>query len=76
MTDWRELMNDIVNAISTVGFPIVCTIILSYVLYTENDKNDSRMIEFVKAIDNNTNAINQLILYVKNGVHDKDSNNE
>lgn len=61
------LMNEIVNAISQVGFPIVCTMILAYILYNENDKNDTRMIEFVKAIDNNTKAISELILYIKNG---------
>lgn len=61
------LMNEMVNAISQVGFPIVCTMILAYILYNENDKNDSRMIEFVKAIDNNTKAISELILYIKNG---------
>lgn len=60
-------MNEIVNAISQVGFPIVCTMILAYILYNENDKNDTRMLEFVKAIDNNTKAISELILYIKNG---------
>lgn len=61
-------MNEIVNAISQVGFPIICTIILAYILYTENNKNDARMIEFVKAIDNNTKALSELILYIKNEV--------
>lgn len=61
-------MNEIVNSISQVGFPIVCTIILAYILYIENDKNDTRMIEFVKAIDNNTKALSELIVYIKNGV--------
>ena len=65
------LMNEIVNAISQVGFPIVCTMMLAYILYNENDKNDTRMIEFVKAIDNNTRAISELIVYIKNG---KDKN--
>lgn len=69
-------MDDIVNAISTVGFPIVCTMMLAYILNNENEKNDSRMIEFVKAIDNNTDVINQLILYIKNDVREKDGNNE
>ena len=62
------LMNEIVNAISQVGFPIVCTMMLAYILYNENEKNDSRMIEFVKAIDNNTKAISELIVYIKNGM--------
>lgn len=62
------LMNEIVNAISQVGFPIVCTMILAYILYNEEDKNDTRMIEFVKAIDNNTKAISELIVYIKNGM--------
>jgi hypothetical protein len=62
------LMNEIVNAISQVGFPIVCTMILAYILYNENDKNDTRMIEFVKAIDSNTKAISELIVYIKNGM--------
>ncbi len=58
-------MNEIVTAISQVGFPIVCAVILAYILYSENEKNDARMIEFVKAIDNNTQAISELILYIK-----------
>ena len=49
---------------------------LAYVLYSENEKNDSRMIEFVKAIDNNTNVITQLILYIKNDVREKGGTNE
>lgn len=69
-------MDDIVNAISTVGFPIVCTMMLAYVLNNENEKNDSRMIEFIKAIDNNTDVINRLILYIKNDVREKGGNNE
>lgn len=69
-------MDDIVNAISTVGFPIVCTMMLAYILNSENEKNDSRMIEFIKAIDNNTDVINRLILYIKNDVREKGGNNE
>ena len=32
-------MNDIVTAISTVGFPIVCTIMLMYLLMKENENH-------------------------------------
>lgn len=55
----------IVSAISQVGFPIVCTLILAYIVYDMNDKNDTKMSEFIKMIDANTKAISELSIYIK-----------
>ena len=46
-------MNDIINAISTVGFPIVCTIVL-FSLYNKT------ITSFKDSIDKNTEALKML----------------
>ena len=46
-------MNDIINAISTVGFPIVCTIVL-FGLY------NNTITSFMDSIDKNTEALKML----------------
>ena len=46
-------MNDIINAISTVGFPIVCTIVL-FGLYNKT------ITSFKDSIDKNTEALKML----------------
>lgn len=58
----------IVSAISQVGFPIVCTLILAYIVYDMNDKNDTKMSEFIKMIDANTKAISELSIYIKENI--------
>lgn len=64
----------IVTAISQVGFPIVCTLILAYIVYDMNEKNDAKMSEFIKMIDANTKAISELSIYIKDIVKgDKNS---
>lgn len=65
--------SSVVEAISTVGFPIVCTLILAYIVYDMNEKNDAKMSEFIKMIDANTKAISELSIYIKNEIRD---NNE
>ena len=47
------VLNTIVNLISNVGFPIACTIILSYVLYKVNQK-------WADTLDNNTEVLHKL----------------
>lgn len=58
-------LNDIVNAISTVGFPIVVCIIMIYL----NEKQDSRHREEVDkmtlALNNNTVAIQQILEHMR-----------
>lgn len=47
-------MEELVNAISTVGFPIVCTLMLGYVLIQEQKAHKQEMLELKASIENNT----------------------
>lgn len=65
-------MNEILNAVTTVGFPIVvCIIVMAYVKYI-SDKNSeeikaitaehkTEVAEMTKAIENNTIALTKLL---------------
>lgn len=58
-------MNDIIQAISTVGFPIVMCIIMIYL----NEKQDTRHREEVdkmtEAVNNNTVVIQQVLEHMR-----------
>lgn len=58
-------MNDIIQAISTVGFPIVMCIIMIYL----NEKQDTRHREEVdkmtEAVNNNTVVIQQILEHMR-----------
>lgn len=70
--------NAVIQAVSSVGFPIVmCLIMALYIKYT-NDKHTDQIKELntqhteevknmVTSIDNNTKAIQELTLYIKEG---------
>lgn len=70
--------NAVIQAIGSVGFPIVmCLIMAVYIKYT-NDKHTEQIRELnaqhtaevknmVTSIDNNTKAIQELTLYIKEG---------
>ena len=70
--------NAVIQAIGSVGFPIVmCLIMALYIKYT-NDKHTEQIKELnaqhtaevknmVTSIDNNTKAIQELTLYIKEG---------
>ena len=47
-------MEELINAISTVGFPIVCTLMLGYVLIQEQKSHKQEMLELKSSIENNT----------------------
>jgi len=53
-------MDEIVTAISTVGFPIVCTLILLYLLVKENEQHKEEMISIKDTIQNNTIVLTEL----------------
>lgn len=61
-------MNDIINAISNIGFPIVCTIVL-FSLYNKT------ITSFKDSIDKNTEALTKLEAIItkryKTGKEDK-----
>lgn len=55
-----ENFNLVLQAISTVGFPIVICLILMYVLYQTEENHKKEISEMMKALENNTIAINHL----------------
>lgn len=63
-------MTEIATLISQVGFPIVCTMILAYIVYDMNRLNDEKMSEFIKTIAANTQAISELSIYIKEHIKD------
>lgn len=53
-------MNEIMTAISTVGFPIVCSILLGYLLLTEQKNHKEEMMQLKDAINSNTIIMTEL----------------
>lgn len=54
-------MQDIMTAISTVGFPIVCCGVLFYQNWKEDNAHKEEMNQITKALENNTLAIQKMI---------------
>lgn len=67
-------MNEILSAISTVGFPIVCTIMLGYLLLQEKDVHKQEMDELRKSIEANTLVMSELKFLI-NEMRTKDESN-
>lgn len=53
-------MNDIITAISTVGFPIVCTLMMGYLLVEEQKNHKEEMNQLKDAINSNTIVMAEL----------------
>ena len=53
-------MDEIVKAISTVGFPIVCTLMLMYLLIKENENHKEEMNQLKDTIAANTIVLKEL----------------
>ena len=47
-------MNEIIQAISSVGFPIVCSLLMGYLLLTEQRNHKEEMNQLKDAINSNT----------------------
>lgn len=56
----------LINSISTVGFPIVITLIMIYVVYVMNKNHKEETNELRKSIENNTIAVTQLVELLHN----------
>ena len=52
--------SDVLNAVSTVGFPIVMCLLLLYVLYKQNEEHKEEMVKMNESLANNTLAIQRL----------------
>ena len=50
----------IINAISTVGFPIVMCLILLYVVNKQNEEHKEEMAKITESLNNNTLVIQHL----------------
>lgn len=55
------VLEDVITAICTVGFPIVCTLIMFYYNYKLTEYHRTETNELRTSIENNTLAINTLI---------------
>lgn len=55
-----ENYNFIIQSITTVGFPIVTSLIMMYLVYVQNKTHKEEMNGVVKALENNTLALTHL----------------
>ena len=53
-------ITDVVTAISTLGFPIFCSCVLLYLLWTEQKNHKEEMMQMKEAINGNTIAMTEL----------------
>ena len=68
-------MDDVLTAISTVGFPIVCCLILGYLLLQEQQAHKEESSRLVESINNNTlimRELKQLICDIKGFMNNDD----
>ena len=56
-----ELSNIVLQAISTVGFPVVVSIALFWKMNKQDEDHKSEMLKVTEAINNNTIALQKLI---------------
>lgn len=54
-------MNDVLSAISTVGFPIVACLLCGWYIKYQATQHRSEISELSKAIENNTNVMTKLL---------------
>lgn len=64
-----DIVEKVVEAVSTVGFPIVCVLMLFYLFYKEMEDRKQRDAQFTALLERNTAAINSLESLVKT-LHD------
>lgn len=62
-------MDEIVTAISTVGFPIVCTLMLMYLLIKENENHKEEMNQLKDTIAANTIVLKELKQLINDIIH-------
>ena len=58
-------LNDIVNAISTVGFPIVVCIIMIYLNEKQSERHKEEADKMTIALNNNTIVIQQILEHMR-----------
>lgn len=58
-------MNDIIQAISTVGFPIVMCIIMIYLNEKQDVRHREEVDKMTEAVNNNTVVIQQVLEHMR-----------
>jgi hypothetical protein len=64
-------MDELISAISTVGFPIVCTVMLMYLLVKENENHKNEMNSLKDTIAGNTLVLAELKQIMSDMLHPK-----
>ena len=62
-------MDELITAISTVGFPIVCTVMLMYLLVKENENHKAEMNSLKDTIAGNTIVLTELKQIMQDLLH-------
>lgn len=61
-----EVYNAILNAIATVGFPIVCCGVLFWQTWKKDEQHKQEMDSLRQTVEANTNAVIELTTLIKN----------
>ena len=60
-------MDSIVQVVSTLGFPIACSIVMFYMWDREREAHDAEVKEITKAINNNNTLLQRLLEHFSGG---------
>lgn len=58
-------INDIIELIASVGFPIVMCLILFFYMNKQNEKHEHEIKELTETINNNTKILTELTTLIK-----------
>lgn len=56
---------NIIEIITSVGFPIACCIALAWYIYKRDEKHEEEISKLRESIDKNSDVIQELIYYLK-----------
>ena len=56
---------DVINAISVVGFPAVCCIVLFYEMHINNSRREEELKSLRQILNDNTDTLKELVEYIK-----------
>ena len=57
--------NDVIQAISVVGFPAVCCVVLFYEMHINNTRREEELKQLREILAENTNTLKELVEYLK-----------
>ena len=58
-------INDLVNAICQVGFPITMCVVLFYEMHQNNERREEELKSLRQILDDNTDTLRELVEYIK-----------